>query len=344
MKKTYNLITFAVVFSLFLFGCKSKTEKLGDQHLEAGRIQNAIAMYTKAEQKGKVSDEFYDNFSTAYLKMAERLAENDPGNTVVRGYLDQSDKFLKESKNEEVVEYFIKVLTKIGVLQTQVDFDYEFTLQGFNNIKLAEEYSAKHNKLGAAIIKAARDEAESKVVKAAIEKASAVDNSVAQEYELALAEVVAPNNEELLAAINPVRKKNRGDFLIYQAVGIEQPSRWVDKYGYVMAFPSITVGPTELKGEIQFWNSSGNNTELVVADIRLVSTDGKEVNAKQVGVGWCTGTDAEAKTKERLAGKGRLLDEKQCSADIVFNYGRDFTPDYVEYRDNFGVGRKYLGH
>lgn len=340
----YKIIGIMLLLGL-LAGCKSKVEKMADEFLEQDKLQNAIMFYTKAEQRGKTSETFNDNFTRAYIRMAAKMAKSDPTSSTVSGYLEQVNKLIASSANDTVIEEVVGTLAQIGALQaSKADGIYEAVLQGFNNIKTAEDLSAKHNDLGAKALKSAREKAEAQFVSAQIEASTLEEHPVAQEYQLLLADVVAPKNEKLIEALNKVRPKNRDQFLIFEAVGVEKPSRWVNKYGYVMAFPSIKITKTNLKGELVFWNSTGNNTELDLSKVKLVSTEGEEIVAKQIGSGWCTGTDHLAKTKEKLVGKGKLLDEKQCSALVSFNYGAGFVPDYVEYKDNFGVGRKYLGY
>lgn len=344
MKNVRKWFILPVAAALLLAGCKSKQEKMADEFLEQGKLTNAINFYTKAEQKGKISETFYDNFALAYLRMAMQTTKKDPMSTIVPSYLEQVDKFVAKSTNTAVIEEYVGTLAQIGSLQAQVEGVYEFTLQGFHNLKHAEEVSAKNGKVGAAAIQTARDQAEKKYIATVITAANGEANTVAREYELLLGEVVAPNNAELKTALNEVRKKNRGDFLIFEASGVENPSRWVNKYGYVMAFPSLSIGGSETKGELQFWNSSGNNSDFDGSGIKLVSVDGKEVPAKGSFNGWCTGNDPIKPVKEKLkGGRGKLLDEGTCSINVSFSYGGDFVPDYVEYKDQFGVGRKYLG-
>lgn len=344
MKNTTKLIILSLAAALLLAGCKSKQEKMADEFLEKGKLTNAITFYTKAEQKGGVSETFYDNFSLAYLRMALQTTKRDPMSTIVSSYLEQVDKFMAKSQNATAIEEYVTTLAQIGSLQAQVEGNYEFTLQGFSNLKHAEEVSAKNGKVGAAAIQTARDQAEKKYVATVITEANGEENTVAREYYLLLGEVVAPNNAELKSALNEVRKKNRGDFLIFEAAGVESPSRWVNKYGYVLAFPSISISGSETKGELQIWNSSGNNSDFDASVIKIVSVDGKEVPAKGSMAGWCTGNDPIKPTKEKLSGgRGKMLNEGTCSVNLSFSYGSDFIPDYVEFKDQFGTGRKYLG-
>lgn len=340
MNKKILVLSFAM--ALALVGCKSKNESRGDEHLAEGRYMNAVRSYTAAEQAGNVSDEFYDNFTLAYVKVLAQLVKKDPMGDAIRGYVEQIEKSLPKLKSPQVAEEYVNVLLDAGKAQAAAEGEYEFTLQGFRNLDSAVALAKRYNVAGTAPAQA-RTEAENAYVKKTIAAAMLEDKLVAREYVLLTAAVVAPANAELKKALNDVRLKNRGDWLIFEAAGVEQPSRWVNIYGYLMAFPSISISPTGLKGEIQFWASTGNNTDLEVSKIKLVSTDGKEVFATQTGSGWCSSTDPEGKKKEKLDKKGKLLNEGQCSANIAFSYGAGFVPDFVEYKDQYGMGRKYLG-
>lgn len=332
-----------IILGLALTGCKSKQEAMADDFLAEGKLGNAIQLYTKAEQKGDVSEEFNDNFSLAYLRQASKLVKRDPMNGLVASYLEQVAKMMAKSTNATVQEEYVNTLAEIGTAQAGVEANYEFTLQGFNNLKIAEEYSKAHGGVASAKITEAKKAAEAKAVKNALEAAASASNGVAAEYELLAGEVVAPTNAEIQSALNAVRLKNRGDYLNFEAAGVEAPSRWVNKYGYVMAFPSISVSPSALKGEMVLWNSSGNNTDLVAADVRLISEDGKEVK-NQSSSGHCTGNDPiKPQNNPFVGGKGKCLSEGTCNIQVSFTYGSDFVPAYIEYKDQFGTGRKYLG-
>ena len=69
--KTKQLIVLMAATALLSAGCKNKKKKRGDSYLEEGRYQNAINSYLTAKEKGKMSDEFYDNFTLALAKRAE---------------------------------------------------------------------------------------------------------------------------------------------------------------------------------------------------------------------------------------------------------------------------------
>jgi len=156
--------------------------------------------------------------------------------------------------------------------------------------------------------------------------------------------VFAPDNADLKKALNSVRLKNRADLLIFEAVGVEKPSRFVNKYGYIIAFPSLNIGPTGTTAEVVVWNSTGNNVDFDFSKLRMVSTKGDAVSAK-VGGGSCYMSDHEGKKKGPLKGSvGKLLSELTCLVNISYSYPNGFIPDYVDYKDNNNnLGRKYLG-
>ena len=74
--------------------------------------------------------------------------------------------------------------------------------------------------------------------------------------------------------------------------------------------------------------------------------------AKATG-GWCEaevlvgkkGDEKIEKKQQKIkpGQKGKLMNEFQCSLNVSFSYGKDFVPDYVEYKDEYGIGRKFLG-
>lgn len=337
-----KVLAMTLGLAMLVVGCKSKNESRGDEHLAEGRYMNAVRSYTAVLQSGKMSEEFYDNFTLSYIKVLGQMVKKDPMSEAIRGYTEQIEKNLPKVKDNKVVEEYVNVLIDAGKAQVAVEGEYEFTLQGFRNLDSAAAIAKRYNVPGSASTQA-RTEAEATFVKKIMADAQLESNTVAREYVLLSAEVVAPNNAELKKALNEVRLKNRDQFLIFEAAGIESPSRWVNTNGYIIAFPSLSMASTSFKAEIQFWGSTGNNTDLEVEKIKLVSTDGKEVLAKQVGIGWCSSSDPEGKKKEKLNKVGKLLNEGQCSANITFSYPSGFVPDYVEYKDQYGIGRKYLG-
>jgi hypothetical protein len=240
----------------------------------------------------------------------------------------------------------VQALAEIGVAQVSGNFEYEYTLQGFRNLDSAISI-AKRSDLNVSSVVAARKKAEDAIVKTALENSDGAENSVAAEYALLEAEVVAPNNAELKKALNTIRLKNRGDWLLFaeEIIG-QKASRLVDKYAYVMSFPILNMTPTGTTGEIAIWNSTGNNVDFDINNIRMVSTDGKEVNAKYVGGGWCVdGGDYLGKKRTQFKGSvGRLHTELTCQAKLSFTYAKGFVPDYVDVKDkDNNIGRKYFG-
>jgi hypothetical protein len=119
----------------------------------------------------------------------------------------------------------------------------------------------------------------------------------------------------------------------------------VDKYGYVISFPILSIGPTSTTGEIAIWNATGNNVDFDLSTMKMVSTDGQEVSAKTHS-GWCLMSDHEGKMKSQFKGSvGKLLSELSCQAKLTFDYSKGFIPDYVDIKDKDGnLGRKYFGY
>jgi hypothetical protein len=342
---------FLLIFVALLFGCKGRNESAGDSYHKEGKFRNAVNSYTTALQKGKVSNEFYDSFVIAYASAAKQTAKKNASDDVILGYIEQIHKNLqkinpKYSEKKGTLDSVVLALSEIGIAQVKGDFDYEYTLQGFRNLDSAISIARRGGKnLGSA--QAARKEAENIIVKTALEKADGNTDDIAVEYVLLEAEVVAPDNAELKKALNAVRIKNRGTWLIFAEEIINQrASRYVDKYGYIMSFPTLNMGPTGTTGEIALWNSTGNNVDFDFNKIKMVSTDKQEVFSKYTGGGWCQMSDHLGKMRSQFKGSvGKSLSELQCQAKISFTYPKGFVPDYIEYVDaSNNIGRKYFGY
>ncbi|OIP52601.1 MAG: hypothetical protein AUK31_03185 [Fibrobacteres bacterium CG2_30_45_31] len=349
MMKTMLLVVITGAM-IILSGCKGTNEKRGDEHLKEGRYRNAINSYLEAKNNGNVSTDFYDNFCLALVKAAEMESKKDPNSSLLSGYFSQTMKNLDKVVKPETAQEIAISMATVGKSQAAVDADLGTTLDGFAKIDSALAV-VKRTGGAEAPIKAIRTEAENAYVARVMPEVLQEEDVVVREYHLLKIALIAPENEQLKRELNKSHIATRGYFLIFGENLGEKASPLVDKWGYVMGFPSINITSTGLTGEIQFWASTGNNTELEVEKIKLVSTRGDEVLAKQVGNGWCeaeviVGKKENAKIEKKktpFKGKGKLMNEFQCSANVSFTFQQGFIPDYVEYKDQYGWGRKYLG-
>ncbi|GHV17722.1 hypothetical protein AGMMS49938_18600 [Fibrobacterales bacterium] len=353
MRKTTFFFAFAAITVLVIAGCKGTNEKNGDSYLEDGKFRNAVNSYTNAKQKGKISKEFYDNLILAYAGAMKQTAKKNASDDIIRSYVEQIHRNIATTQSDTVpnlkkstIDSVVAALSEVGVAQVADNSDYEYTLQGFRNLDSAINI-AKRFGTNAGVAEQARKKAEGEVVKTAIEDSDGAENSIAAEYGLLKAEVLAPNNADLQKALNKIRLKNRGDYLLFaeEIIG-QRPSRYVDKYGYVISFPILNIGATSTTGEIAIWNSIGNNVDFDISQLKMVSTDKQEVNAKYTGGGWCYMSDHTGKKKSQFKGSvGKLLSELSCQAKISFSYPNGFVPDYVDLKDKDGnLGRKYFGY
>lgn len=352
MKKIF-LASLAAAVAFSMVGCKGTNEKRGDEHLKEGRYRNSINSYLEAKKKGSMSDEFYDNFTLALVRGGEAEAKKDLSSELIDNYFDKAAVNMAEVKKPEVVEEFVTKLATLGKQQaTQDGVDFNTVINAFAKIDTALSY-AKSKGVGEGTVKTLRLEAENAVVAKALPEIKDESDPVVSEFGLLRLEYVAPENAEVKAALNKNRKTTRGYFLIFgENIADAAGKRFVDKWGYVMALPTIKMAPGSLNGELQFWASTGNNTELDPEKIKVVSTDGKEAIAKVSG-GWCEaevlvgkkGDEKIEKKKQAIkkGTKGKLMNEFQCSVNVSFSYAKDFVPDYIEYKDEYGIGRKYLG-
>ena len=348
--KKFFMAALALGVTFALTGCKGTNEKRGDEHLQEGRFRNAINSYLEAKKKGSMSDEFYDNFTLALVRAAEIEAKKDLNSDLINGYFEKASVNMPEVKKDEVVEEYVTKLATVGKQQAAQDgIDYNTVINAFAKIDSALA-TAQARHIAEGTVKAIRTEAENAYVARNLSDAKAESDPVVCEYQLMKLAEMAPENADVKAALNKSRIGTRGYFLIFGEQIGEPVNRRIDKWGYVMAFPTIKIAPGSLSGELQFWASTGNNTELDPSKIKLVSTDGQEVFAKG-NSGWCEaevlvgkkGDEKIEKQKKNFKGKGKLMNEFQCPVNVSFSYGKGFVPDYVEYKDEYGIGRKFLG-
>ncbi|MBR6452973.1 MAG: hypothetical protein IKS97_00065 [Fibrobacter sp.] len=351
MKKIF-IAALATAVAISLTGCKGTNEKRGDEHLKEGRFRNAINSYLEAKKKGKMSDEFFDNFTLALVRAGDAESKKDLNSDLINNYFEKAAINIPQVKENATLEEYIKTLGEIGKRQAaQEGVDYATIINAFAKIDSAESV-AKTRHVAESAIKSIRAETEKLYVARNLSEATSEEDPVVSEYLLLRMEAMAPTNAEIQAALNKSRKTTRGYFLIFgENIPDLSGKQKVDKWGYVMAMPTIKLTKTSLAGELQFWASTGNNTDLDPSKIKLVSTDGKEVSAKG-DTGWCEaevlvgkkGDEKIEKKQKKFKGKGKLMNEFQCSVNISFSFPAGFVPDYIEYKDNFGIGRKYLGH
>ena len=351
MKKIF-IVAMAAAVAFTLTGCKGTNEKRGDEHLKEGRFRNAINSYLEAKKKGKMSDEFFDNFTLALVRAGDAESKKDLSSELINNYFEKAAINIPKVKENATIEEYVKTLADIGKRQaSQEGVDYATIINAFAKIDSAESI-AKTRHVAESDVKSIRADAEKNYVARNLNEAVSEEDPVVSEYLLLRMAEMAPNNAEIQAALNKSRKATRGYFLIFgENVPDLSGKQRVDKWGYVMAMPTIKITKNSLSGELQFWASTGNNTELDPSLIKLVSTDGKEVFAKG-NTGWCEaevlvgkkGDEKIEKKQKKFKGKGKLMNEFQCSVNVSFSFPAGFVPDYIHYKDEFGEGKKFLGH
>ncbi|MGL1936982.1 MAG: hypothetical protein OCD01_18290 [Fibrobacterales bacterium] len=323
--KVSLILTLAVTSLLIITGCKSKREKIGDGHLEQGNYKVAVQMYLNAEEKGEVSEDFPANLSLALTGLMEEIALRDPLSNAISNYTDEIPKYLSKVKDPTIIGKYGVTIAKITKLRVK-EGQFIPVLQGFQAITkakgLLEALNATHSEFTNIV-----EEAEKLYTDGVIKTAKSESDYVRAEYFLLEAETVLPANTDIKEVLNRVRLKNRSNFLIFsEDVNGITPSPLVDRNAFVMAFPRLTVGSKSASGELQLWNTSGNNQSFKASDFKLISTEGKSVPGKRVR-GSCE----------------KVNNENDCAVVIKWRYENGFTPDYVLAKKDNAEGRKYLG-
>ena len=89
MKKIF-IAAMAAAVAFAMTGCKGTNEKRGDEHLKEGRYRNAINSYLEAKKKGKMSDEFFDNFTLALVRAGDMESKKDLSSELISHYFEKA--------------------------------------------------------------------------------------------------------------------------------------------------------------------------------------------------------------------------------------------------------------
>ena len=241
MKKIF-IAAMAAAVAFAMTGCKGTNEKRGDEHLKEGRYRNAINSYLEAKKKGKMSDEFFDNFTLALVRAGDMESKKDLSSELISNYFEKAASNIGKVKEDATVEEYVKTLGDIGKRQAaQEGVDYATIINAFAKIDSAESV-AKTRHVAESAIKSIREETEKLYVARNLSEATSEDDPVVKEYLLLRMAEMAPTNQDIQAALNKSRKVTRGYFLIFgENVPDLSGKQRVDKWGYVMAMPTIKM-------------------------------------------------------------------------------------------------------
>ena len=112
MKKIF-IVAMAAAVAFTLTGCKGTNEKRGDEHLKEGRFRNAINSYLEAKKKGKMSDEFFDNFTLALVRAGDAESKKDLSSDLINNYFEKAATNIPQVKENATIEEYVKTLADI---------------------------------------------------------------------------------------------------------------------------------------------------------------------------------------------------------------------------------------
>lgn len=328
MKASKVLLPGLIAASLMLGACKAKREKIGDEQLEKGQLKNALMMYGKHLDKGgSLSDEFWDNYSTAMIRMMAKSAKDDPTQDVVHTYMTELPKKLDKTTKPEVAKEFIEASIKVAKeLLAMGEFQHD--VNAFKYLNSAKKIAADKN-VAQSIIDNELAALEKNYAAQMLKASADAPELEAKEYHLLAALVNIPGNKDILEALQVTRKNNISTFLIWSPdVNGITPSPLVDVTQYHIAFRKGTYSKssTSLAGSVQLWNTSGNSTTLEGKNFTLVGKDGTVIeNSKSISKD-CARFDSE----------------KDCTTNVAFKFPSSFEIDYVQLKNADGAGKKYL--
>ena len=181
MKKIF-IAALAAAVAISLTGCKGTNEKRGDEHLKEGRFRNAINSYLEAKKKGKMSEEFFDNFTLALVRAGEAESKKDLSSDLINNYFEKAAVNIPQVKENATIEEYVKTLAEIGKRQAaQEGVDFATIINAFAKIDSAESV-AKSRHVAESDVKNIRTETEKLYVARNLQEATSEDDPVVSEY------------------------------------------------------------------------------------------------------------------------------------------------------------------
>ncbi|MDB5051112.1 MAG: hypothetical protein JWO30_4183 [Fibrobacteres bacterium] len=319
--------------AFLLTSCRSRQEAAGDKYRKAGDPIHALMNYEEALKRGKLSKEFYKNYTFINIQAMAFRAKEDPTAEFLDILKDTVASLLGQHPDPANQELFVTTLESIAAQRMKIGSS-DAVEGGFRFIQTAEKVSGK---TGAAA------NAQKQVVAAKLkeieddyrEASSSPTSGIIADYKLnKLALMVGGETAEMKDLWSKVRKLNLNTYLMYDNDDVdlgERPDSRINKYGILLGIVKYEPGKTTTKIQVKAWNGTSGPMKFIGDSFTLVDKDGNVFKASGKIGGF-------AKTDKDLIAKG----EESKTGGLTFNHPAGTVPSYLEFKGVSGTTRKYL--
>ncbi|MDB5102516.1 MAG: hypothetical protein JWP91_205 [Fibrobacteres bacterium] len=334
MNMTKVTLCAGLSLAFLLTGCRSRQEASGDKYRKAGDPLHALMQYEEALKRGKLSKEFWQNYTTVNIAAMDMRAKEDPTAEFLDILKDTVASLLTQHPDPTNQANFAAALQRIATARIKLGTP-ESMEGGFRFLQAAEKAGAPG---GSAAAKQQIVATQLKAIESDFKEAATNPTAgIVADYKLnKLALMIGGETPEMSALWSKVRKLNLNTYLMYdnddvaQELG-ERPDARINKYGILLGIVKYEPGSAATKIQVKAWNGSSGPIKYVGDNFTLVDSEGKEYKPSAKIGGF-------AKTDKDMIGKT----EESKTGGLTFNHPAGTKPAYLEFKSTSGVTRKYL--
>jgi hypothetical protein len=319
--------------AFLMTGCRSRQEASGDKYRKMGDPIHALMQYEEALKRGKLSAEFYKNYTQINIQALGLRAKEDPTAEFLDVLKDTVASLLGQHPDPANQALFVSTLE--GIAASRIKIGSSEAIEG------GMRFLATAEKLGGSA--GASAAAQKQVVAAKLkeieddyrEGATSPTSGIIADYKLnKLALMVGGETPEMHDIWSKVRKLNLNTYLMYDNDDVdlgERPDSRINKYGVLLGIVKYETGSTSTKIQVKAWNGSSGPLRFEGDGFTLFDKDGNafQPSAKIGGF---------AKSDKDIVPKG----DESKTGGLTFTHPAGTVPAYLEFKSTSGVTRKYL--
>jgi hypothetical protein len=315
-----------------LAGCKSSREAAADKFRKAGDPLNALMQYEEALRRGKVSDEFWNNYALVNIQAMKLRSSEDPTAEFLDILKDTVQSVLNQHPNPENEALFATTLYDIGMARLNMG-GARAEEGGVIFLKSADALANKPGDLSGKV-QQALEGLEAKALKEVqdLMASSEPTDGIVADYKLHELNIkLGKVTDAMAAAWSPVRKRNLNVYMMYDQEGLltEVPDRRINKYALLLGIVKYTPSGTGVNIQVKVWNGASFSIPFDGKGFSLVDTEGNTYKPVSLL--------AAAQKKDMIPPK-----EESKTGGVNFKISSGAKPAYLEFTVENITTRKYL--
>jgi hypothetical protein len=334
MNKSKVALCAGLSLAFFLTSCRSRQEAAADKFRKGGDPLHALQYYEEALKRGKVSREFYKNYTLVNIQAMSLRSKEDATADFLDVLKDTVASLLVQHPDPENQALFATTLQNIGNARINTGSP-DAIAGGFRFLDAAKAAGAAG---GSEAAKQAVVAQSLKDIKDDVDRASKDDNAgIVADYKLnKLALMIGGETPEMHALWSKLRKMTLNTYMMYDNDDViaemgERPDARINKYAVLLGIVKYEPGSTTTKIQVKAWNGGAIPFMYRGEGFTLVDKDGKEYKPTAKIGGF-------SKTAKDAVPKG----EQSKTGGLTFTHPAGTVPAYLEFQCEAGSSRKFL--